>query len=108
MSKELSLRPYPGKIILCKSLKEMRRIYEKHTKEKYPYKDEKAGGRFIKIAYGLEKDSIWLVYGKEPHVLAHELTHVLLLLFERIGADPGCGNGEPFCYMLSQLMLDSE
>ena len=39
--------------------------------------------------------------------MAHELAHVALHVFERCGIDPRSGNGEPFCYLLSQLMLDA-
>lgn len=108
--KSLSLRPYPGKVIVFKSLKDLRKFYEKLTGEKYPYRTSKDGGQFIKIVHANNqaKDTKWLVYGRTPHVLAHEFAHVLLKVFEMIGAKPGCGNGEPFCYMLSQLMLEAE
>lgn len=108
--KSLSLRPYPGKVIVFSSLKELRKYYEKLTGEKFPFRTEKSGGQFIKMVHDSElaKNTKWLVYGKKPHVLAHEFSHVLLKVFEMIGAEPGCGNGEPFCYMLSQLMLEAK
>jgi hypothetical protein len=31
----------------------------------------------------------------------------VLHVFERCGIDPREAHGEPFCYMLSQLMLDA-
>jgi len=43
---------------------------------------------------------------KTPN-LAHELSHVILHVFEHCGIDPREANGEPFCYMLSQLMLEA-
>jgi hypothetical protein len=42
-----------------------------------------------------------------PHTLAHELSHCLLHVFERCGIDPIQAGGEPFCYMLSQLMMEA-
>lgn len=105
----LDLRPYPGKIKLFDDLKELRRYYEAATGTKYPYKDEVGGGRYIRIEgkKGEEHEVRWLVYGRKPHALAHEFTHILLQLWHRIGEDPREGNGEPFCYMLSQLMLEA-
>jgi hypothetical protein len=49
----------------------------------------------------------YLVYSNSPDVLAHELTHVLLHVWERCGMNPSDSGGEAFCYMLSQLMLDA-
>lgn len=40
--------------------------------------------------------------------LAHELSHVVLHVFERCGIDPREALGEPFCYMLGQLMLQAQ
>lgn len=104
----ISLRPYPGRIKLFRDLTHMRAYYEAHTGEKYPYQDEPTGGRYIRLEAKVEKDTVWLVYARKPHVLAHELTHILLQLWNRIGAHPADGNGEPFCYMLSQLMIEAK
>lgn len=107
--RQLSLRPYPGEVWVFKSLKEMRRCYEHLVNSNYPYQDEVAGGRYVVIERGNgARDRVFLVYAKKPHVLAHELSHILLILFTDIGADPAGCKGEPFCYMLSQLMLEAE
>jgi hypothetical protein len=50
----------------------------------------------------------FLVWGENSAYLAHELAHVILFMFERCSIDPRESNGEPFCYMLSQLLLDAE
>jgi len=106
--RKLSLRPYPGEVWVFSSLGELRKTYERMTQEKYPYQDEVSGGRYVIIQRGdLARDRVFLVYAKKPHVLAHELTHVLLILFADIGCEPASGKGEPFCYMLSQLMMEA-
>jgi hypothetical protein len=53
-------------------------------------------------------DTVWLVWAATPHALAHEFAHVLLQVFHTIGHDPREGDGEPFCYMLSQLLLEAQ
>lgn len=106
--KRIPLRPYPGEIKLFDRLDHMRAYYEAHTGNKYEYQDEATGGRYIKLERDKAKDAVWLVYGRKPHVIAHEFTHVLLQLWKAIGSDPYEGNGEPFCYMLSQLMIESK
>ncbi len=105
--KRLSLRPYPGEILLFGRLDWMRGKYTALTGEHYPYRDEPKGGRFIKIDNPDSSKIVYLVYGKAPHVLAHEFSHIILHTFEMCGIDPIASKGEPFCYMLSQLMLDA-
>lgn len=101
MSFELSLRPYPGKVIVCKSRKE----YKRESK-KLIGGDGDTG--FTKESCGrvsYDKDT-YCVWAESPAYMAHELGHVLLRTFGRIWSDPIEGGGEPFCYMLSQLMLE--
>ena len=45
--RELSLRPYPGKILHCHTLEELRAQYESKTGQSCPYKDDPNGGRFV-------------------------------------------------------------
>lgn len=49
----------------------------------------------------------YLVWAKSSYYMAHEISHVVLHVFERCGIDPREGGGEPFCYMLSQLLLET-
>lgn len=106
--KIISLRPYPGEIKLFRDLTQFRAYYENKTGNKYDYGTEKTGGQYIRLDGNLAKDHVWMIYARQPHVLAHEVTHVLLQIFNTIGAHPADGNGEPFCYMLSQIMLDAK
>lgn len=48
-----------------------------------------------------------LIWWTRPETLVHELAHVVLDIFTEVGIDPRTGNGEPFCYMLSQLHLEA-
>jgi len=58
---------------------------------------------------GEGNDGLWtyLMFASEPHLLAHELSHVLFHVFERCGMDPRDSGGEAFCYMLGQLMIEA-
>lgn len=103
--KELSLRPYNGRLFVAKSAK----AYERAHQQIFKTPDVLTcaqGGRF---SGGEGKDGMWtyLVWASAPHTLAHEMAHVILHVFERCGIDPREGAGEPFCYMLSQLLLDA-
>lgn len=103
--KELTLRPYPGKILICKSKKEYRRehirLFGESIDLKYKY------GRMDGRMDGCGKTATYLVWGCDTPRLAHELSHVILSVFELIGIDPKLSAGEPFCYLLSQLLLDA-
>lgn len=103
--KEITLRPYNGRLFITKTKKD----YESAHKKLFRTPDIlncSQAGRFMG---GEGKDGMWtyLIWWTATPYLAHELSHVILHVFERCGIDPVSGGGEPFCYMLSQLMLDA-
>lgn len=105
--KKLSLRPYHGEVWVVSTLDEMRATYRRKTKTAYPYEDDPKGGRFVLLEGESLGDRVWLVWAQNQAALAHEFAHVLLHTFKTIGHDPREGDGEPFCYMLSQLILEA-
>ena len=103
--REISLRPYNGRLFVTHTPDD----YDKAHRRIFNTPDVltcRVDGRF---SGGEGHDGLWtyLVYAESPHTLAHELSHVVLHVFERCGIDPRSGGGEPFCYLLSQLMLDA-
>lgn len=104
--KELSLRPYHGRLFFTRSRKE----YERQHKLLFKTPDVLSCAQAGRFTGGEGKDGLWtyLVYANEPHTIAHEMSHVVLHVFERCGIDPISGNGEPFCYMLGQLILEAK
>ena len=102
---ELSLRPYNGRLFVAHTLK----AYQKAHKKLFNQPDVVSCATEGRFSGGEGIDGLWtyLVWAEKPHTLAHELSHAVLHLFERIGVDPRDGAGEPFCYMLSQLILES-
>jgi len=104
--KELSLRPYHGRLFIVSSKEEYEKCHAKLFKTLDVLPRDQAG-RFT----GDEgKDGLWtyLIWAKDAPQLAHELTHVLFHVWERCGMDPRDSGGEAFCYMLSQLMIDAK
>ena len=105
--KVLSLRPYPGHVRVCGTQKE----YQREHKRLHGVTDEGLTARNSGRMSGktLEPRGVeYLVWAAEPCYMAHELSHVILNTFESVGIDPREAGGEPFCYMLSQLMLEAE
>lgn len=104
--KELPLRPYPGMVFVTKD----RKAFERAAKELWDRDERHVGpeqkGRFVAGASWYHPFTA-LIYWTEPETLAHELAHVILDIFETVGIDPVSGQGEPFCYMLSQLFLEA-
>lgn len=102
--KELSLRPYHGRLFVAKTIKE----YESAHAKLFKTPDVISCSQDGKMTGGCGRDGKWtyLVYGNMNNIIAHELSHVVLHVFERCGIDPREGNGEPFCYMLSQLIME--
>ena len=102
--RELSLRPYVGKLYVAAS----REDYERGHKRLFKRPDELTVaqvGRFS--GEGNDGMMTYLIWGKDAPRIAHELAHVILDVFSMCGIDPREASGEPFCYMLSQLMLEA-
>ena len=102
---KLSLRPYPGEVFVAASIEEYERAVLKLFKIS-DRPDKTMSGRFFAGENHAGK-WLYLVWGKDKNRLAHELSHVILHLFDRVGIDPREASGEPFCYLLSQLLLDT-
>lgn len=102
----LSLRPYNGNLYVVRSRKE----YERQHKRLFKTPDILTCAQAGRFNGGEGKDGFWtyLIFAESSHVLAHELTHCLFHVFDRCGIDPREANGEPFCYMLSQLLMEAE
>ena len=103
--KELSLRPYHGRLFIAKSKKD----YERGSKRLFKTSDVLSCAQEGRFNGGEGKDGMWtyLIYAEKSHTLAHELSHCIFHVFERCGMDPRDSGGEAFCYMLSQLMLEA-
>jgi hypothetical protein len=105
--KELSLRPYSGKLFVVKTAEQYKNAHKKLFKTPIGVLNREHSGRYTAQE---SEDGVWtyLVWGDSYPTVAHEIAHVVLHVFERCGIDPREGAGEPFCYMLSQLLLDWE
>lgn len=103
--RELPLRPYPGKVIVCKTRGEYSRTHKRLWKEDACDLSSKNGR--MDARWSEKTGGIYLVWAVDQARMAHELSHVILHVFEMCGIDPREANGEPFCYMLSQLMLEA-
>lgn len=105
--RELSLRPYNGRLYLASSLRDYKKSHKILFKEEDFELQIGARGHTTGRCNSAGEWT-YLIWSEGIETLAHELAHVILHMFQRCGIDPRDANGEPFCYMLSQLMLDSK
>ena len=104
---ELSLRPYPGTIKLCASRNSFYREHKKLFGDKgkdLTYNRGRMVGKW-------DDRTAWptyVVWAERPAYLAHEMAHVVLHVFDLAGIDPVAAGGEPFCCLLSQLLIDAD
>lgn len=103
--KEISLRPYHGRLFVASSKKD----YEQSHIRLFKTPDVITCAQAGRFSAGEGKDGMWtyLIWGAALPQVVHELSHVVLHVFERCGIDPRDAGGEPFCYMLSQLVLEA-
>lgn len=104
--KQLSLRPYHGRLYLAANREE----YERQHKRLFKTPDVLTCATAGRFSGGEDHDGMWayLVWADSPASLAHEFSHIIFHVFERCQMDPRDSGGEAFCYMLSQLMIDAE
>lgn len=104
--KRLSLRPYHGNLYVTRSRKE----YERQHKLLFKTPDALSCDQAGRFTGGGGRDGMWtyLIFANTAHHMAHEIRHCVLHVFERCGIDPREANGEPFCHMLSQLLLEAK
>lgn len=102
--KELPLRPYPGYVFVTQSEK----AFIRAAKDLFGNDEDLAGksGRFLAGPTDYHPFTA-LVWWRKPSHLAHELSHVIFWLFDAVRIDCREGHDEPFCYLLSQLMMEA-
>lgn len=106
---KLSLRPYNGNLYVTTTKsgysKASIAVFKDDGEPEDVIKDDMKGRMCIAEGH----DGLWtyLVWAESPEAMAHELSHVVLHTFERCGINPVEAGGEPFCYMLGQLMEES-
>lgn len=105
--KELSLRPYPGRVFLCRSMAELRREHRRLTKNDIGESSENSHGLMAVVKNEKTGKRIYLVTADTPSCLAHEFSHVIFSLFDYVGMDPRDSQGEAFCYLLDRLLQDA-
>ena len=104
----LSITPYPGKLWVCTTRKAFAKACLRILGEPNAFPPERSvAGRYMA---GPDKEGMqnYLIWASNAHTMAHEVSHAILDLFDQIGIDPRAAGGEPFCYLLSQILLDIE
>lgn len=101
-----ALRPYPGTVVICRKRMDFYREHIARFGEAHE-KLQHRRGRFVGRYSDNDRWPTYIVWADSAATMAHELSHVVLHVFELAGIDPIAANGEPFCYLLSQLMTDA-
>lgn len=103
--KKLSLRPYVGILYIART----RRAYERAHVQlfgKADKLDDDTGGMFA-THEAVEGGLVYLAYADTPRHWVHELSHVVIHLFEYLQNPITSDNSEPFCYLLHTLWQEA-
>ena len=100
--KRIPLTPYPGTLLLAESLSEFKHEFKRRTGGEADVEVGTVGRTQELVAHNGAR--AYLVFATGVPTLVHELSHVVLNLFEYINVDPRDGRGEPFCYLLDHLV----
>lgn len=97
--------PYPGIVLVTQDWGDFAKLAKKLLD-----RDEEQHGKAGRFVSGPSKlhPFTYLVFWTGYAQLAHEMAHIVFAIFDLVGIqDASCGNEEPFCYLLSQLITDT-
>jgi hypothetical protein len=97
------LRPYRHQVLFAKTRRDFEQIGVYVEFE--PLDASGCEGRTVFMDEGGKRLYAVGVFNGCPGVLAHECAHVALDLFQRLGMNPTESGGEPFCYLLQEMIL---
>lgn len=104
-TKLIRLSPYPGIVLVTQDWDDFATLAKKLLD-----RDEEQYGKAGRFVSGPSKLHPYtsIVWWTNPATLAHEMAHIVFATFDLVGIqDASCGNEEPFCYLLSQLITDT-
>lgn len=103
--KKLSLRPYVGTLYVARTRKAYEKAHVALFGEEDPLEDDTDG----MFSTNTTEDGklVYLAYAGSPHLWVHELSHVVIHLFEYLQNPITSDNSEPFCYLLHTLWRET-
>lgn len=95
---KIDMAPYPGTLYFTTSMNKFIEVCKKHLDTKIDPDSDLWDGQ----CFSNETD--FAVWAKDVPSLIHELNHVVLDLFDKIGINPQEASGEPYCYMFDMIL----
>lgn len=105
--KTLSLRPYPGKLLVCETRKEFKREYRKLFGDDNHELTPSKRGRMVGSYSDKLRQPTYIIWAENAAALAHEVAHVIFSIFDVAGVPTNVVNDEAFCYMLETLFAEA-
>lgn len=105
--KTLSLRPYPGTVIVCETREEFRKTHKRVFKSRDHGLSDFHRGRMVGHYDEKKRQRTFLIWGETTGALAHEVAHVIFSVFDNAGIPTDMANDEAFCYLLDTLLTEA-
>ena len=102
--KTLSLRPYPGTLIVCETRKKFKRAYRKLFGDNNHELTAAKRGRMVGKYENKSRCVTYMVWAESTATLAHEISHVIFSVFATAAIPTNVENDEAFCYFMETLM----
>ncbi len=104
-TKRLHLSPYPGIVLVTQNWDDFAMLAKKLLDRDED--NHNVAGRYVGGSSKLNSIT-YIAFWTTTATLAHEMAHIVFAIFDLVGIqDASCGNEEPFCYLLSQLITDT-
>ena len=107
--KKIHMTPYPGVVFVTKNKAQFIKLAKDFFKADEDLVDALKGssGYYLSGATKHETHTA-LVWWTTHASLAHEMAHVVFDVFDYVSVGSAdCGNNEPFCYLLGQLISET-
>ena len=99
--KKISLRPYVGTLYVARTRKAYERAHIVLFGEPDELSEDTAGN------FSTNGNGVYLAYADSPDLWVHELSHVVIHLFEYLQNPITTENSESFCYLLHTLWKET-
>ena len=103
--KKISLRPYVGTLYVARTRKAYERAHIVLFGEPDELSEDTGGNTSTNTT--VEGKLVYLAYADSPDLWVHELSHVVIHLFEYLQNPITSDNSEPFCYLLHTLWKET-
>ena len=100
------MRPYPFDMYVTSDESTFTKIRKREFGDVKKIEEDQHG--FFSCGTSIKGRRVCIVYARTKPALVHEIAHLVIYVFEKVGIPINDSGSEAFAYMIEQLFRDSE